>query len=131
MSHEPSNKSVRRIVLPSGRSIEVIRSAGSPPPTQEPGLHICPECTSHLVQPVQWGEGSGGAWEMTLECPNCSWTLDGVFAREQVNRFEEQLDAGLATMLSDLRRLAQANMSEEVERFATALRDDLILPEDF
>jgi hypothetical protein len=68
---------------------------------------------------------------MTLECPNCSWTTDGIFAREQVNHFEEQLDAGLATMLSDLRRLAQANMSDEVDRFAAALRDDLILPEDF
>ena len=68
---------------------------------------------------------------MTLECPNCSWTTDDIFTRDQVNRFEEQLDAGLATMLSDLRRLTQANMSDEVERFATALRDDLILPEDF
>ena len=130
MSHEPSNRSVRKIVLPSGRSIDVIRSTATPS-TVEPGLHVCPDCSSHLVQPVQWGEGSHGAWEMTLECPNCSWTTDDIFTRDQVNRFEEHLDAGLATMLSDLRRLTQANMSDEVERFATALRDDLILPEDF
>ena len=34
-------------------------------------------------------------------------------------------------MLSDLRRLTQANMAEEIERFAAALDADLILPEDF
>ena len=34
-------------------------------------------------------------------------------------------------MLSDLRRLTQANMSEDIDRFVAALRADLILPEDF
>ena len=34
-------------------------------------------------------------------------------------------------MLTDLRRLTQANMTEEIERFAAALNADLILPEDF
>ena len=34
-------------------------------------------------------------------------------------------------MLGDLRRLTQANMAEEIERFARALDSDVILPEDF
>jgi hypothetical protein len=34
-------------------------------------------------------------------------------------------------MLNDLALLARANMETEVERFATALRADQILPEDF
>jgi hypothetical protein len=34
-------------------------------------------------------------------------------------------------MLADLRRLTQANMAEEIERFTSALQSDLILPEDF
>ncbi len=92
---------------------------------------MCPDCASHLVQPLRWGEGSAGFWEMALECPNCYWSTENVFSREQVDHFEEQLDAGLADMLSDLRRLTQANMSEEIERFATALQVNLILPEDF
>ena len=103
-------------------------TAPAPP---EQGLHVCPTCDSHLVQPIHWGEGNEGAWEMTLECPNCYWTTEAVFSRREVDHFEEQLDAGLADMLSDLRRLTQANMSEEIERFAAALRVDLILPEDF
>ena len=34
-------------------------------------------------------------------------------------------------MLADLQRLAQANMADEIDRFISALRADLILPEDF
>ena len=35
------------------------------------------------------------------------------------------------TLLRDLRRLAHANMEDEIERFAAALRRREILPEDF
>jgi hypothetical protein len=54
-----------------------------------------------------------------------------VFDQEQVDRLEEKLDEGLAEMLTDLRRLTQANMAEEIERFAGALHQNFILPEDF
>jgi hypothetical protein len=55
----------------------------------------------------------------------------GTFSRDQIELFEERLDDGLADMLDDLQRLTQANMSDELERFAYALQADLILPEDF
>jgi len=66
-----------------------------------------------------------------LQCPNCFWLDEGVFDQDQVDALEERLDHGLTEMLADLRRLTQANMSEEIERFAAALNADLILPEDF
>ena len=34
-------------------------------------------------------------------------------------------------MLGDLKRLAHANMTDQIERFIGALQADLILPEDF
>jgi hypothetical protein len=34
-------------------------------------------------------------------------------------------------MLCDLKRLAHANMVEQIDRFVTALNADHILPEDF
>ena len=116
MSQEPDSRSVRRIVLPSGRAIDLVRSA--PKPAAPNGLHVCPECASHLVQPLEWGEGAGGSWELTLQCPNCHWLAEGIYAREQIDQFEQQLDDGLADMLSDLRRLTQANMAEEIERYS-------------
>jgi len=62
---------------------------------------------------------------------SCFWLDEGVFDQDQVDQLEEHLDNGLTEMLSDLRRLTQANMSEEIERFAAALNANLILPEDF
>ena len=84
-----------------------------------------------MLQPVAWNEASAERWELTLECPNCWWTVDGTYDREQVHELEEQLDRGLAAVLADLKRLAHANMADQIERFAAALHADLILPEDF
>jgi hypothetical protein len=125
--------SVRRIVLPSGRTIEVVRfretdGDGCDIPR---GLHICPMCDSDLVQPVAWCEASDGKWDLVLSCPNCYWTTEGVFTEREVHALEEELDQGLADMIRDLQRLTQANMADHVERFAAALQTDLILPEDF
>jgi hypothetical protein len=128
MSQNSENHTVRKIVLPSGRSIEVVRFH------DEPGtrpLHRCPSCDSHLVQPIAWSESTKGRWELDLECPNCLWADSGVFEREQVEELEDQLDQGLAAMLGDLQRLTQANMAEEIERFSRALAANVILPEDF
>jgi hypothetical protein len=129
MNPNPDYHSIRRIVLPSGRSIEVVRFFHDEQSTH--GLHICPECESPLVQPVDWTEAPQGFWALTLQCPNCDWIADGVFDQDQVDSLEEKLDEGLTEMLADLRRLTQSNMTEEIERFATALHADLILPEDF
>jgi hypothetical protein len=130
MSEHSNKHSVRRIVLPSGRTIEVVRFHQTEEAPRQP-LHICPGCNSELVQPVAWSEASDGRWELLLSCPNCWWETEGVFDEEQVLALEERLDEGLAEMLRDLQRLTQANMADQLERFAAALRADLILPEDF
>lgn len=129
MNPSPDRHSIRRIVLPSGRSIEVVRYYLDETPPDS--LHVCPRCASPLVQPVRWSEGSRGFWELTLRCPNCDWSEEGVFHQDQVDALEERLDEGLTAMLSDLRRLTQSNMAEEIDRFIDALQSDLVLPEDF
>jgi hypothetical protein len=88
-------------------------------------------CESDLVQPVSWCEGDQDSWLLTLECPNCFWSEDGVYSREQVDDLEDRLDDGLCELISDLQRLALANMAADVERFTAALHADRILPEDF
>src|SRR5436305_6742366 len=130
MSEKAQSQSGRRIVLPSGKTIEVVRF-----PAREGrstyGLHICPECGSELVQPIVWADALEDRWELTLECPNCSWLDQGVYDRDEVDQLEEKLDEGLVQMLGDLQRLTHTNMAEEVDRFAAALQADMILPEDF
>jgi hypothetical protein len=130
MPEQTPNHSVQHIVLPSGRKIEVIRFHDGPEVESSP-LHICPECQSDLVQPVIWSEAGPDHWELLLRCPNCEWATEGVYGQGAVEELEERLDDGLADMLSDLQRLTQANMAEEIDRFLAALEADLILPEDF
>ena len=129
VSHSEDNHAVRKIVLPSGRSIEVIRFDEADSKTRE--LHVCPSCTSELVQPVSWAESADARWQLTLECPNCGWFETGVYDRSQVEQLEDKLDEGLTDMIADLQRLTQANMAADVDRFIAALDVDLILPEDF
>lgn len=129
MSHSHDNPAVRRIVLPSGRSIEVIRFDEGETKVRE--LHVCPTCESDLVQPLSWSESTDSRWQLTLECPNCAWAESGTYDRQQVERLEDKLDEGLTDMIADLQRLTQANMAADVDRFIAALTADLILPEDF
>jgi hypothetical protein len=129
MSQQPEQPSVRRIVLPSGRSIEVVRfdEAGH----ARRGLHVCPDCSSELVQPVDWSEAPEDCWNLLLNCPNCDWYTEGLYTADQVRELEDRLDEGLADMLRDLQRLTQANMADQIDRFVNALYADQILPEDF
>jgi hypothetical protein len=126
---------VRKVVLPSGRSIEVVyyETLPAPVPVQAPldDLHLCPECDRTLVYPVEWEEVSPTHWEVFLRCPNCDWTEVGVYDQRTVDRFDEALDHGTEALMRDLKRLTKANMEEEIERFTVALGCDLILPEDF
>ena len=130
MEHEPQQHSVRRIVLPSGRKIDVIRFADKLDQKQG-GLHVCPECESQLVQPISWEEAEASQWHLELLCPNCEWEGEGVYDQRQIERFEDTLETGVQEILQDLQRLTYANMTAEIDRFSAALSADLILPEDF
>jgi hypothetical protein len=130
MNQNSNHHSVRRIVLPSGRTIEVVRFHEDPKQAT-PGLHICPECVSDLVQPVGWSNAGSEHSELSLRCPNCFWETEGSYRQDQIEQLEEQLDEGIEAILADLQRLTHANMEDQVARFVAALQADLILPEDF
>jgi hypothetical protein len=138
MSSDADNgQYIRRVVLPSGRAIDVVyfepladdRAGPASGPVRE--LHECPSCECDLVYPVEWEEVSPTHWEVLLRCPNCEWNEVGTFDQPTVDRFDKRLDTGTETLIGDLRRLQQANMEEEIVRFARALDAGAILPEDF
>ena len=147
MSPQPDNRHyVRRVVLPSGKTIEVVYFDDQmiDAPVGEPGvgrdgfmnetvqdLHVCGACESDLVYPTEWDEAGTTHWEVSLRCPNCEWNGTGIFQQELVERFDEALDRGTEALVRDLKRLMHANMEEEIDRFVQALDHDLILPEDF
>ncbi len=145
MSNRPEHSHyVRRVVLPSGKTIEVVYFDDSPAATQptasnvpartereQTDLHICGSCGSDLVYPVEWDEAGTTHWEVSLRCPNCEWSGTGIFEQDIVDRFDEELDRGTESLVRDLRRLIHANMEEDIDRFVAALHDGHIVPEDF
>lgn len=131
MDPNDRHHSVHRILLPSGRCIEVVRFDQELAGPAQRRLHLCSECGSDLVYPQAWNELDSGRWELSLECPNCWWQSGGEFDRAQVHELEDWLDDGFAAMLGDFKRLSRANMAEHVDRFVAALNADQILPEDF
>lgn len=139
MRPEESYHVHHRVRLPDGREIEVVHlgsprraDAGDPAETSAaPELHVCFHCDSELVHPVDWSDEGGGAWRILLRCPECEATREGVFDRCRVECFEDELDRGIGSLLSDLRRMTHTNMSEEIEFFVRALNADVIVPSDF
>jgi hypothetical protein len=150
-SHGEQTHFVKRVVLPSGKTIEVVYFKESdlrhplvdahveevpaapehPPAEPDQELHVCVDCASELVYPVQWEESGPENWSVLLHCPNCDIYREGVFTQECVEGFDEELDRGADVLARDYKRLMRANMAEEIERFVGALNSDAILPDDF
>ena len=131
---------VKRVMLPSGKTIDVVyfrHADDEAPATQHPGpephqnLHQCLDCDSRLVYPVEWEEAGPENWAVLLQCPNCQTCREGVFTQDTVELFDEELDRGADALARDYKRLMRANLSDEIDRFAAALKADAILPEDF
>jgi hypothetical protein len=147
-AHEEQSHYVKRVVLPSGKTIEVVyfREASEPEatapapepapavhPSSEPhqDLHVCLQCGSRLVHPLRWEEAGPENWSVLLHCPNCDIYREGVFSQRTVEAFDEELDRGSERLARDYQCLMRANMGEEIERFVAALEADAVLPEDF
>ena len=138
--HPDSRHHVRRVVLPSGKTIEVVYFEDQVVRMPEElkravdhhtDLHVCMVCDSDLVYPVTWEEAGATHWQVDLRCPNCEWADTGIFAQDTVERFDEELDRGTEALVRDLKRLMTANMEDEIERFVRALDGNHVLPEDF
>jgi hypothetical protein len=136
---EQSGHYVKRVQLPSGKTIEVVYFSDVEPPapdapefpSDERDMHLCRHCGSEFVHPVSWDEEPGSGWRVTLRCPDCETLRRGVFSETAVDHFDDVLEAGSDALVADYRKLMRANMGDETERFANALASDAILPEDF
>ena len=94
-------------------------------------LHVCFNCASELVYPLDWCEEGLRHWRIVLRCPECESRREGVFEQTCVEQLDDELDRASSALLGDLRRMTHANMSEEAEFFVKALHADLIVPSDF
>jgi hypothetical protein len=131
-----THHSVKRVRLPSGRTIEVVSFEDAPRPRRDEAgpvedLSRCIRCDSPLVQPVSWEEAAGGTWRVLVRCPECETWRDDEFDQVTVEAFDAALDAGTDELTCDYRQLCRANMSDEIDRFVAAVDAGAIAPEDF
>jgi threonine synthase len=129
------SKPTKRIVLPSGKTIEVVyfeheverirTIEEAPQARQQDGpldLHLCPKCEKDRVFPVEWDEHDDEHWEMTLRCPDCEHWQVVIAPQIDCEEFDDKLEDGHDRLVRDYKRLLTANLAEEIERFSTALR---------
>jgi hypothetical protein len=110
--------------IPSPRAV--------PEPVEQPDpLHVCFNCAGELVYPLDWGEEGENHWRIALRCPECEAHREGVFEQAVVERLDDELDRATSELLTDLRQITHANMTDEIEFFVRALEADLIVPNDF
>ncbi|HXS47171.1 MAG TPA: hypothetical protein VN756_06880, partial [Solirubrobacterales bacterium] len=96
------------------------------------GLHICPECSSKLVQPTRWEQtAKRGHWRLWRRCPECEWHCNGIHGEHEIDAFDEALDDGAEALASELAEREREGMQHVVEAFSTALQADLITADDF
>jgi hypothetical protein len=134
-----------RVQMPDGKHLEVVygehlRVSDAPCPADQGApdqgyaldpLHVCFNCAGELVYPLDWVEEGAKHWRIVLRCPECEARREGVFEQDLVEQLDDELDRAAGTLLSDLKRITHANMTDEVEFFVRALEADLIVPADF
>lgn len=109
-----------------------MRNASASQAKATAGLHVCPRCSSTLVQPTCWEQAEDRShWRLWRRCPECEWHCDEVHGEAEIDAFDEELDLGTQALASVLKSLEHENMQFVLETFSAALDADLISADDF
>lgn len=127
---------VKRILLPSGKTVEVVyfHEAPAAEPVKaapEVNLELCPSCSSELVYPTAWMEIENERWRIDLRCPECEHTRTDEFAHADVERFDVVLNRGTDQVIDRLEKLTHDNMANDIGLLIRAIHADALLPCDF
>lgn len=96
------------------------------------GLHVCPACSSKLVQPTRWEQtAKRGHWHLWRRCPECELRCDGIHGEREIDAFDEVLDNGAEALATELQELEMDGMRRIADTFSAALDADLITADDF
>ena len=103
-----------------------------PHPATRRDLHICAGCRTPFVIPMSILDvREDGRYVVELSCANCQASSLATHDEASLEALDHELDRGLLAIQEALDALVMADELERIDRFAAALQDDLILPEDF
>jgi hypothetical protein len=96
------------------------------------GLRTCASCHQPFVAPREvLASHRDGRHVVELQCANCGWTSIQLHDDTELVALDRALDRDSAQIEAAAEALAMTLELERIERFAHALRDGHILPEDF
>jgi hypothetical protein len=92
----------------------------------------CPRCGEPFVVPVDiLGVVANWRYIVELVCTNCGWSGVRVHDDSALERLDRALDRQVAQMRAAIEVLSVARDLDRIDRFAQALHDGEVLPEDF
>ena len=101
-------------------------------PLRHDSLHICDACDRDFIVPVSVVDLiDHERCVVELTCTNCGTTSLGVHDDQSLMELDRRLDRAQNQMREAVEVLEVADELDRIDRFVRALRDDLILPEDF
>ena len=115
--------------LPTWPGLRWVRAALSA--AAQTGLHECRSCGREMVFAADRLQVDEHRWKLRLRCGGCGSMRDAEATTAEAADFDATVAAHRASIAHELARLEAARMAEDVERFAEALRRDLIDPADF
>jgi hypothetical protein len=99
-------------------------------PTRD--LRLCPICHQPFVAPRDvLASHDDGHIVVELQCANCGWAAVQLRAALELVALDRALDRDSAQIQAAAEALALTLELERIDRFALALHDGHILPEDF
>jgi hypothetical protein len=80
---------------------------------------------------MNWGPADDRHWHIELRCGDCGWWYEMTVTNARAADLDRELDADQWPIRRVLTDLDRTRMATEIERFVTALGQDLIEPGDF
>jgi len=95
-------------------------------------LHECRSCRRPFVVPTNVLKVvTRTTYRVELTCTNCGWSEIDVHDEDSLEALDRMLDRQTAEMQAALELWQLTREMEQIDAFARALQNDLILPEDF
>jgi hypothetical protein len=97
-----------------------------------PDLHVCRHCERPFVVATTVLDVVGhDRYLVELRCMDCSWRAVSVEGEVRLEALDRELDRQMADIAEAAGLMELTRRIDEIDAFAGALRDGLVLPEDF